>query len=143
MKFFKRIALWQVLLAVFLVVGITGCLMSKPIYNINNDQIISFPSMPLNKAGELIRQAGATRGWAMSLQKPGHIVATLMTRSHTVAVDIYYTTNTFSIVYKSSSNLDYDPSTNTIHRNYNRWVRNLEKAILLKLSNTPGTVESD
>jgi hypothetical protein len=142
MKSFKRIALWHTLLAVFSIMVLAGC-MSKPVYNVNNDQIISFTGMPLDKVGVLIQQAGAARGWAMGIQKPGHIIATLMTRSHTAVVDIYYTVNTFSIVYKSSTNLHYDPAANTIHRNYNRWIRNLEKAILLKLNNTPGTVEND
>ena len=38
-------------------------------------------------------------------------------------VDIVFDTSKYSITYKESSNLDY--KNHKIHRNYNRWVANL------------------
>jgi hypothetical protein len=47
-------------------------------------------------------------------------------------VDIPYSAKSYSITYKSSSNLNYDGT--TIHSNYNGWVQNLHKAINTQLN---------
>ena len=104
------------------------------IYNVNNKRITSHPSVTLAKAGQLIQAAGAQHGWDTDIQQPGYIVSTLHIRTHTAVVDIHYTTDSFSITYRSSVNLHYDASTGQIHGNYNRWVRNLENAIHTKLT---------
>jgi hypothetical protein len=46
-------------------------------------------------------------------------------------VDVNYTPQTYSITYKDSSNLGYDGQ--SIHKNYNGWVQNLDKAIRAQL----------
>ena len=40
---------------------------------------------------------------------------------------VVYDTKSYSIKYKDSSNLNYDGK--SIHKNYNGWVENLDKAI--------------
>jgi hypothetical protein len=47
-------------------------------------------------------------------------------------VDIKYNTKTYSIIYKSSQNLDYDGK--NIHSNYNGWIQRLNQAIQSQLS---------
>jgi hypothetical protein len=79
----------------------------------------------------------------MGIIEPGHIIGTLLIRSHTAIVDIYYTTTSFSIVYKDSTNLKYDANNKTIHHNYNNWIHNLERAIMVKLTNSNEVVEQD
>ncbi len=85
--------------------------------------------LTLDEVTKAIVSAGAKHGWEMRIQEPGHIVGTLGLRSHVAVVDIPYTTKSFSIVYKSSENLRYDPDDKTIHSNYNGWIRNLHVAI--------------
>lgn len=76
-----------------------------------------------------IIRAGANRGWRMQPQDDGHIVGTLEVREHMAQVDIRYTRDSFDITYRDSENLNYDPETGTIHKNYNSWIRNLETDI--------------
>lgn len=68
---------------------------------------------------------GTQRGWIMTPIEPGHIEAEIVVRSHVAVVDIRYDESVFSIQYKRSSNLDYKDG--RIHRNYNRWILNLER----------------
>ncbi len=63
------------------------------------------------------------RGWIPKVIAPGHVEARLLVRSHMVAVDIEFDETTYSITYKDSDNLRY--KNGKIHRNYNRWVANL------------------
>ena len=49
---------------------------------------------------------------------------TLNVRKHMARVAIAYSTRSYSITYKDSHTLAYDGA--TIHRNYNKWVRNLK-----------------
>ena len=48
-------------------------------------------------------------------------------RDHRAVVTVIYDTKSYSIKYKDSSNLNYDGK--SIHKNYNGWVENLDKAI--------------
>ena len=76
--------------------------------------------------------AGAGLGWRIKSQSPGHLIGTLNLREHTAIVDIKYTTENFSITYNSSTNLNYDGT--NIHSNYNGWIQNLEKSIIIQIS---------
>ncbi len=72
--------------------------------------------------------------WLMKVIKPGHILAKLQNRRHTAAVDIQYTTKAYSIMYKNSTNLKFNPEGPTIHGNYNKWIQNLDLAIKARLN---------
>jgi hypothetical protein len=72
--------------------------------------------------------------WAMGVVQPGHIIGTLNVRSHQVVVDITYTAKTYSIKYKNSTNLNYDPEKGTIHPHYASWIQNLDNAIRARLT---------
>ncbi len=76
--------------------------------------------------------AGSGLGWRIKSQSPGHLIGTLNLREHTAIVDIKYTTENFSITYNSSTNLNYDGT--NIHSNYNGWIQNLEKAIIVQIT---------
>jgi hypothetical protein len=70
------------------------------------------------------------RGWSPSISADGKIVANILVRSKFYAeVEISYTKKTYSIVYKSSRELDYDEGKRKIHRNYNKWVGMLSASI--------------
>jgi hypothetical protein len=84
------------------------------------------------KVEEAILRAGSGLGWVMKKEKAGLIVGTLNLRTHMAVVDIPYSSKNYSILYKSSVNLDAQDG--QIHSNYNGWVENLDKAIKAQLA---------
>ena len=83
---------------------------------------------------QAIIRAGNGLGWQMKVEKPGLIVGTLNLRTHTAVVDIPFTASNYSILYRSSVNLNQQGD--QIHSNYNGWVQNLDQAIRNQLQTT-------
>ena len=73
------------------------------------------------------------RNWRAVEINANMIEATNTVRGkHTVVVTIPYSASSYSIDYKSSTNMDYkinSDGTISIHPNYNSWVNNLNDAI--------------
>ncbi len=112
---------------------IAGC-RSAPVYNVTDAPFtVAQPSVTEADMTRAIVTGGRSLGWIMKEQGPGHILGTLHLRTHTAVVDIFYDRNQYSIVYNSSTNLDYDGT--NIHSNYNGWVQNLSNAIDVQVSN--------
>ena len=98
----------------------------QPVHNIDNAPInVSSPNYDLADVTKAIQRAGTGLGWQMKEETPGHIVGKLYIRSHVAIVDITYTLDEYSVNYKDSTNLKYNASNNTIHKNYNGWIKNL------------------
>ena len=116
-----------------IVLALASC-RSATVYNVENASFNLNKPAPTNKVQAAIKQAGASLGWSMRDVAPGHIEARLPIRAHVAVADIFYNSKDFSIKYKDSTNLNYDPKDNTIHANYNGWVQNLEKAIRAQTS---------
>lgn len=81
-----------------------------------------------------IKQVLGNRGWIITEEKPGAITAMLSKPNagvpggaHTVTILVSYTADSYSIDYVDSTNMMYDPEDGTIHRNYNRWIANLQR----------------
>lgn len=112
----------------------TGC-RTGALVNINDASFVPMDTQKLtmDNVGRSIIRAGATLGWQMKKVSDGEIVGTLYLRDHMAQVKIPYTTKSYSIVYQNSSNLKYDADNNTIHSNYNGWVKNLDRAIQIQL----------
>ncbi|PXF63278.1 hypothetical protein [Kangiella spongicola] len=113
-----------------LVMGLlTACNTSRPLTNLNNHNIEYLVSgeKTVEDVKLSIIQAGQVLGWQMQPIAPGVIRGTLNIRAHQAVVDIPYNTKSYSIIYVSSVNLDYDGQ--TIHRSYPRWVNNLKAKI--------------
>jgi hypothetical protein len=84
-----------------------------------------------------IRLAANNRGWIITEEAPGIMLASLHVRTHTAMVTIGFDESNYWIEYRDSVNLDYNPNdrrkTKTrramkgprIHRNYNTWVAEL------------------
>lgn len=53
---------------------------------------------------------------------------------HIANIRIDYSAHRFSIRHESSQGLNYDSRRNTIHRNYNRWIQNLDNDIRSRVS---------
>ncbi|MEX0693026.1 MAG: hypothetical protein WD075_01150 [Rhodospirillales bacterium] len=118
-------------LAIVLVAGGLVACRSGVVYNVVNDQFtMTAPS--LAEAEKTIKLAGASLGWQVKQASPGKLIATLPIRTHVAIVDITHDTKQFSIMYKDSTNLDYDGT--NIHSNYNGWIQNLQKAIVARSS---------
>ena len=107
---------------------------SVPILNVSNAPAVNASGKTLSpeQVKSAIIRAGAGLGWQMKEDGPGKITATLELRNHTAAVDIPYSPASYSIVYKSSSNLHEGGG--NIHKNYNGWIQNLTRAINVQLA---------
>ena len=100
---------------------------AQPIQNVNDAAVVSAKPVKIEQVKSAIMIAGTSLGWQMAEAGPGLIQGTLNLRKHTAIVDITYSTAKYSIVYKSSINLDEKDG--QIHKNYNSWVQNLSKKI--------------
>lgn len=94
--------------------------------NINNANLIDIENA--------IVSAGESLGWKMAKQSDGLILGRLTLRSHSVIIKIEYSTESYSINYLTSENLNFDSSNYSIHRNYNGWIENLRREINIKLN---------
>ncbi|MCP9441208.1 MAG: hypothetical protein NNA20_01320 [Nitrospira sp.] len=119
-----------------MLLALVGCRGGGQIYNVKDAPVTTATGkeVSLDQVTKAIVQAGSGLGWTMTVSKPGYIIGTLNIRSHTAVVEIPYTTKTYSILYKDSTNLKYDPKEQTIHRNYKGWIERLDAAIKSQLS---------
>ena len=126
----KKIIL--IVLALVVALGI-GC-RSSIVKNVHDvPMMFTAENKPsIEQVKKAIILAGSGLGWRIKSQSPGHLIGTLNLREHTAIVDIKYTTENFSITYNSSTNLNYDGT--NIHSNYNGWIQNLEKAIIVQIT---------
>lgn len=108
--------------------ALAGC-RSAPIMNVNDAPIAGTKSM--QQVEQAIVEAGHSLGWRMQPQGSGRVQGTLMLRDHRAVVDVTYTPKTYSIRYKEGDNLNYDGT--SIHKNYNGWIQNLDRAIYTRL----------
>ena len=76
------------------------------------------------------------RTWVPIPDEDNNISCSILVRSrHFAEVEIPYTGDTYSIIYKDSRELDYNGKKQRIHRNYNKWVLNLSDSIQRRLAN--------
>jgi len=126
----------RVLLGCMVLVVVTACRGGGQIYQVREAPVVtaSGKELRLEDVRKEIIQAGVALGWQMTVAKPGEIIGTLNIRSHQAVVTIPYTTKTYSILYKDSSNLKYDAEKQTIHENYSGWIQRLDGAIRSRLT---------
>ena len=113
-----------------------GCMRCAPIQNVTDAPVPTEgggKAMSNDEVRKSIVRAGAQLGWQMNPAGPGKITGTLVLRTHTAVVEIPYSPKSYSIVYKSSVNLDASDDGH-IHKNYNSWIQNLDKAIRVQLA---------
>lgn len=124
--------MWKVvgtLLIGFAAAGLAGCRIG-PVYDVVDAPVLQTAGGQKLTADQVklaIMRAGATLGWQIKEVQPFLLEGTLHLRTHMAQVNIPYSAERYSIVYKDSSNLQYDGK--NIHTNYNGWVQNLNKAI--------------
>ncbi|PLC73172.1 LptM family lipoprotein [Klebsiella quasipneumoniae] len=123
----KKIIHWMI--AATVVGALAGCARTAPIEQVN--AIVSAGHTEAQVKDAIIK-AGAQRQWIMSDAGPGAIKGKLQNRDHVADIKINYSATSYSIVYVSSINLM--AANGKIHRNYNRWVHNLDKDIQVTLA---------
>lgn len=123
------------LITVAVLLGACAANRTAPIRNVSESPVVAVSGQTLSAADveRAIRRAGAQLGWTMRTVRPGLIEATLVLRTHTATVDIPYSQKSYSIQYKTSTNLQADG--NVIHQNYNNWIDNLDRGIRVQLVN--------
>lgn len=119
------------LLALTVVLVTTGC-RGAQINNVPKQEIQVSKSN--DDVFNAIKKAGTQLGWLITKQDNNTAIGTLNLRKHQAVVTINYSSNYYSITYKSSKELNYDAAKNTIHKNYNGWVQNLDNAIKIQLN---------
>jgi hypothetical protein len=131
-------------------IGLSGC--GEPrIVNISDAPVISAASSTTDDdVKQAIVHAGEGLGWTMRTEARYKLIGTLTVRDQTAIVAIDYNTKTYSINYRDSTNLGYvwkpfsdyggtitnvSTSQGQIHKNYNDWIKKLDAAIRLEISN--------
>lgn len=111
-----------------------ACMRCDPIFNVADAPVTSASGKALSndQVKQAIIRAGAALGWVMKEAGPGKLSANLAVRKHTAEVEIPYSSRSYSINYKNSTNLD--AADGQIHKNYNGWIQNLSKGINAQLS---------
>ena len=126
-------------LSLIAVLAIAGC-RAAPMYSATD---IAFAKPPTSVQQVLtvedyqnaIIRGGSKRGWTFEAPAPGHLVGSLAVRGkHFATVDVRFDTESFSISYNSSMNLNYNAGRNEIHPNYNTWVKNLQDDIQIEIT---------
>ncbi len=82
---------------------ITGCVSIIPLKNID-DQVIG-RDLSEEQVKEAIHSGIEAAGWTTEKEGPGKILAAYTRRVHTIAVNIRYTENNYSINYAYSNNM--------------------------------------
>lgn len=119
--------------ATLMVVILLGACRTVSVYDVRDAAVVSnVASVSKEDVRKAIIRAGSALGWQIQENGPNALVGTLKLREHIAVVDIPYSVKQYSIVYKSSSNLNYDGA--TIHSNYNGWIQNLQKGINSQLN---------
>jgi hypothetical protein len=124
-----------ILVAAAALIALGACGQTQPIQNVENQPIILPPGKKqpnMNEVTTAIMRAGTRLGWVMQPEGPGRVSGRIALRTHTAAIDVEHTTKSYTIKYRDSQNLDAKDG--MIHRNYNGWIQNLDKAIRSELT---------
>jgi hypothetical protein len=121
-------------------ITLIGCRAGGQVYEVKDAPIQTASGKPLSLAQieKAMIDAGIKQTWIMTPVKPGEILGEYNVQSHQIHVTIPYTTDHYSILYKDSSNLRYDPTKSTIHVNYQQLIERLDNVFRARLSSAWG-----
>ncbi|WP_394143447.1 hypothetical protein [Vibrio atypicus] len=122
----------KLLSSLLLALLLVGCGRVQPVMNIEDTPVAY--NLQNKQVKAAIMQAAMDRGWVVEEVGPNELTAKLLVRDHFAEVKIPFNEKFYSIIYLNSENLKADDG--KIHRNYNRWVNNLNVDIKRKLSST-------
>ena len=113
--------------------AMVACRAGGQVYEVKDAPIESAKPLTLDQVQKAMIDAGIKQTWIMTPIKPGEMLGEFNIQSHQIHVTIPYTTKNYSILYKDSSNLRYDPVKRTIHVNYAKWIERLDNEIKTRL----------
>ncbi|HHB1592414.1 TPA: hypothetical protein ACN976_000518 [Vibrio campbellii] len=111
----------KLFISVLLTLLLVGCGRVQPVLNVEDTPVAY--DLQNKQVKAVIVQSATNRGWTIEEVSPGVLIAKINVRSHFAEVKIPYSNKYYSIIYLNSVNLK--ASDGKIHRNYNRWVNNL------------------
>ena len=88
-----------------------------PVLTVDHQQVMRVDGKPLtmDDMERVVRVAAYEEDWDLQPESPGYVVATKRSDNDwKLTVEIVYTANDFSIRYKDSTGLQYDPMRGTI-----------------------------
>ena len=117
----------KIIFLLFISLGLAACKTTVPVMNVDNTSVYGEPTLADVK--ESIITALEFKRWTPISSNDNRIEAEIWVRSHYALITIEFTKDNYSIKYQDSNNLDYDASSNGIHRNYNKWITLLDQEI--------------
>ena len=134
-KLMNLVSSWQMVFVMIAMVGaLGGCSRATPIQAM---PAVSYPGVTMADMEAAIYDGCVRLGWTPVTEKNGVVKATLHLRKHVAIVNITFTQDQFAINYVDSTNLKHKISKSgveSIHKNYNSWVQNLKKQIMISLA---------
>lgn len=116
--------------------ALSACNTLAPIHVVADAPVTpsSGKALQASQVRSAIITAGTSLGWRMVDAGPNRLQGTLALRTHSAVVEVPYAASTYSINFKSAENLGANGADGMIHRNYNGWVQNLDRAIRTEIS---------
>lgn len=117
---------WKIVLTTVFALALFGCANK---YTAPRDFSYQVTGLTKAQVQSAILDAGrADRGWALKAINDSTIQGSLFNRGYEAKVNIAYSASGYTISYVSASDNLKDRHGN-VHRNYNRWVNNLDQDI--------------
>ncbi|MBI9109498.1 MAG: hypothetical protein JEZ04_22330 [Spirochaetales bacterium] len=119
-------------LMIFAVISMSSCLTftSAAFNEVHEGNLLEQP-LDQQKLQTAIKTTLLKFNWQITEIGEGYYNARFSKSNDLILADIkiVYDDESFKIIYISSKNLDYNERRHTIHRNYPRWINNLDKSI--------------
>ena len=113
---------------------LTGCGTSAPVSTVSYS-LAAHKTIQLQQMQQAVYTALQRYGWQLQSDNGSQIYARFNKQErHIVDIRIDYSERGFAIHHVTSQGLNYNQGRDSIHRNYNRWVRNLDQDIQSSLS---------
>ena len=122
----------RVLAVLTLALLLAGCASTEPVRNIANDWIGHPRPLAPAQVRAAIIQASAAQGWRITDEAMGRLEATRYAGERVAIVDLPYSATQYRIELKRAENLG--AGAGAIHRDYNLWVVELDRAIRAAIS---------
>jgi len=110
---------------------LVGCGRVQPIMTVENTPVAY--DVQKKEVKIAIIESAENRGWIVKNVNDSDIELEILVRTHKATIRIPYSKKFYSILYVGSENLNSDGKGN-IHRNYNRWINNLNVDIQKKIA---------
>lgn len=129
-KYFKKSLLTAAASLLCAVLALGGCSSRQvKVANVNSAAVPS--GMAIGEVKRSIIEGCDARGWICKDIDEDTIEGSIWVRGkHYAQVSIDYSVDNYSIQYSDSKELKYNAKNNSIHKNYNSWIMNLNGDIM-------------